>query len=103
MAQKKLENMTVEELREEAAKADVEGRSGMNKEELQKALSHEDAPKTAAPKAAAAPQAVSTGQMQVLGSEFGGKNPTRLFQTGPHEKTWLTKDQAREKGFYWKD
>lgn len=41
--------------------------------------------------------------MEIKGAEFSGKNPTRLFQTGPFEKTWLNKAEATEKGFYWKD
>ena len=33
----------------------------------------------------------------------GKKTETRLFQTEPTVKEWLTKDQATEKGFYWAD
>ena len=31
-----------------------------------------------------------------------GKTETRLFQTTPDSKVWLTKEEAKEAGFYWK-
>jgi len=54
-------------------------------------------------------------ELEIKGAELTGKNPTRLFQTGPYEKTWLTKEQAenwevtladgtkRKSPFYWAD
>ena len=41
--------------------------------------------------------------MKIAGQENQGKAETRLFQTDPDTKTWLTKEQAEEKGFFWKD
>jgi len=32
-----------------------------------------------------------------------GKAETRLFQRGPDERVWLTKEQATAEGFYWND
>ena len=46
---------------------------------------------------------VRVPHLQILGEQVSGKNPTRLYQTAPHEKTWLTKAQAQEQGRYWKD
>ena len=31
-----------------------------------------------------------------------GKANARLFQTAPDVKEWLTEDEAKDKGFYWK-
>jgi hypothetical protein len=31
------------------------------------------------------------------------KSETRLFQRGPDEKVWLTEDEAKAEGFYWRD
>jgi len=46
----------------------------------------------------------STGGITIKGSEMTGKKTeTRQFQTAPDTKEWLTKEQATEKGFYWKD
>ena len=57
-------------------------------------------PKTTAPQAE---PDVRVPHLQILGEQVSGKNETRLFQTAPHEKTWLTKAQAAEQGRYWKD
>jgi len=31
------------------------------------------------------------------------KGETRLFQRGPEERVWLTEDEAKSEGFYWRD
>jgi len=31
------------------------------------------------------------------------KEETRLFQRGPDQKVWLTKDEAKNEGFFWED
>jgi hypothetical protein len=42
--------------------------------------------------------------LEIVGEQVAeGKNQTRLFQTGPFQKTWLTKAQALEQKHYWKD
>lgn len=40
---------------------------------------------------------------EIKGEQVTGKNETRLFQTGPFEKTWLTKAEATDKKLYWAD
>ena len=108
MKEETLQEKSVSELREMASKKEVEGRSSMSKDELVSAMATTTKPtdkkietlKTESP-LPGGPQA--TGNVTIKGAELGGKNPTRLFQTGPDEKTWLTKDQATEKGFFWKD
>jgi len=32
----------------------------------------------------------------------GGLNPTRLYQTSPEVKEWLTQSEAETMGLYWK-
>ena len=32
-----------------------------------------------------------------------GKAETRLFQRGPEDWAWITKEQAKAEGFYWND
>jgi len=41
--------------------------------------------------------------MSIIGSQVRGKNETRLYQTDPNTKEWLTKEQAEKSGFYWRD
>ena len=43
------------------------------------------------------------GHYEIKGHEVHGKNETRLFGTGVNEKSWLTKEEAQERGFYWKN
>jgi len=41
--------------------------------------------------------------MSIIGTQVKGKNETRLYQTSPDTKEWLTKEQAEKSGFYWKE
>jgi hypothetical protein len=42
--------------------------------------------------------------LEIIGEQVSeGKNQTRLFQTGPFQKRWMTKSEALEQKFYWKD
>jgi hypothetical protein len=42
--------------------------------------------------------------LEIVGEQVAeGKNQTRLFQTGPFQKTWLTKSEAIAGKHYWKD
>src|SRR4030095_12158902 len=108
MKKEALEHKTFEELREMASKKGIEGRSAMSKDELVEARATNgasgDTPNnTTHTKSETTPEksgvtpggAAMSGQMEIKGAELTGKNPTRLFQTGPHEKTWLSKDQAQ--------
>ena len=71
-----LEKKTVAELREMAADKEIEGRSGMAKDDLIDTLATDAS---------------------------SSKGEKRLFQLGddPARKEWLTQDQAKEKGLYW--
>ena len=45
------------------------------------------------------------GHLTIKGQQVGpdqGAKETRLFQTDPSMKEWLTKDEAKKKGFFWK-
>ena len=46
---------------------------------------------------------LASGGIRIIGLQQEGKNPTRLYQTSPDTKEWLTKEQARDSGFYWAD
>ena len=43
------------------------------------------------------------GGMTIVGQQREGKNPTRLYQTAPDVKEWLTKEEAERIGRYWRD
>lgn len=106
MKKETLETKTVEELRAQAAKKDIGGRSQMKKDDLVDALSSggkPSAPVTAKPKSKDIElenrDETVHGHVTIKGSEEGGKR--RLFQTSPEVKEWLTKNEAEDKGFYW--
>ena len=44
-----------------------------------------------------------TAGMKIVGSPKEGKDETRLFQTAIDKKEYFTRDEAKAKGFYWKD
>lgn len=106
--QEKLQEKNIQELRELATKAEIEGRAGMSKDQLVAALA-DDSPKASPEKKGKAgeptdnPPQFPLAGMTIKGQENQGKGETRLFQTEPDVKTWLTKAQAEEKGFFWKD
>lgn len=109
MAKKNVEDMSVEELRAKAAKEEIEGRSAMKKDELVEALST-DKTKTAesdigdeAGTPDMGPSKPELEGMHIEGTAKEGKGETRLYQTDPNTKTWLSKAEALKKGFYWKD
>jgi len=47
-----------------------------------------------------APQPSDDG---IPSSRTDTKEETRLFQRGPDQKVWLTRDEAKNEGFYWND
>lgn len=108
MTKDKLQDMTVEELRERATKQNVEGRSSMSKDELVKALS-DDQPSQASTQTTKRPPpepqepGSPTYGMNVLGQAKSGKGRTQLYQTSIDTKEWLTKEEAEKRGFFWKD
>lgn len=99
MAKKDVNDMTVEELREQAAKRDIEGRSSMSKTELQHAL-EVDPNESSSPNRPPNPP-LGKGKEGIPAPPKDAKGETRLFQRGPDEKVWLTEEQATAEGFYW--
>lgn len=49
-----------------------------------------------------APGEQPLGGLKIEGQGVKGKGETRLFQTAPDTKSWLTEEEAKAKGFYWK-
>jgi hypothetical protein len=125
----KLQEKTVIELHEMASKQGVEGHSTMNKEELVDALSgksqtknmstttHKSEEKDEKPTSKEgplnkteedvpgyqAPHGSPFAGITIKGEERTGKGETRLFQTNdPNVKEWMTEEQARKAGKYWK-
>lgn len=56
--------------------------------------------KASEPKPKKSDEGVVHGHITVKGNEGGGR---RLFQITPEVKEWLTEDQAKAQGFYWRD
>jgi len=46
------------------------------------------------------PQVASDG---IPASRTDTKEETRLFQRTPDQKVWLTRDEAKNEGFFWED
>lgn len=128
-SKEKLQEKTVVELKEQAAKKGIPGYSTMTKDELVDHLSdekgqkhepiasfQEDEPKKSAKGKSDKkdqPQRSGIG-VNIIGDAGSGKNPKRLFQTGPDTKEYLTKEEAENPPedddgkptrpkFYWKD
>jgi Rho termination factor-like protein len=114
MKRETLESKTTEELKEMAAKKNIEGRSQMNKSELIDSLSSDEIRTTPGKTTATdmeleghiptrkktiGPETVE-GHITIKGLESGDR---RLFQTNPNTKEWLTQGEAEDQGFYWKE
>lgn len=95
------DDMTVIELKDEAKKRNVELEPDLRKDEIIKALEKDDKkPSGKASSAKASDAGDVKGHLTIKGSE---KSDTRLFQTSPYVKEWLTQGEAESKGFYWRD
>ena len=107
----KLEEKNVAELKELAGKKDIPGRWTMSKDELIDALlengddSHAHAKTEEHKGKAGEPDPDYPPQYPIAGMTIKGegKANARLFQTSPDVKEYLTQDEAKAKGFYWKE
>ena len=106
MAKTNLQEKNIQELREMATKAELEGRAGMSKDELVAALSADNGP-TKAEKESKAQRSDATPDrppgFPVAGMTIKGQNKGNtvgLFQTAPDVKEYMTAEEARSKGFY---
>lgn len=103
MKDKDYNEMTVEELRAEAVKQDIPGRSAMTtRDQLIAGLSGEKETQDADEIGSEDKPKQGVG-VNIVGEPKTGKNRTQLYQTAPDTKEHLTKEEAQKKGFYWKE
>lgn len=107
LSKDQLQDKNIQELRELATKQEIEGRSGMSKDELVDALSGGDGNPQGSAKTSTAPDRKpdypSEYPLAGMTIKGEGKANARLFQTSPDVKEYLTKAEAKAKGFYWAD